>query len=148
MANIAMDESDIKINILFWGRLFTNDPKYIYIKFPCGCCPRDYHWSMKSNRAVTVIYSVSECCLSGDECKTWTELSAGTLANGADPDQTPQDAMSPMRVCTVCFNYSKLRVKWIRSPRSGPFSQPKLRDYRLTSAFSALFLFCFSLIPR
>ena len=36
----------------------------------------------------------------------------GTLANSADSDQTPQ------RVCTVCLNYRKLRVKWngLKSP--------------------------------
>ena len=57
---------------------------------------------MKSNGSldeiqVTVIYSrailvavMSECCVKRVICKTWT----GTLANSADPDQTPQNAAS------------------------------------------------------
>ena len=34
-----------------------------------------------------------------------------------------------IRVCTVCLNYRKIRVKWnILSPQSGPFSQPTQRQ--------------------
>ena len=54
---------------------------------------------------VTVTYSwtilvavTSECCVKRVICKIWTRLSAGTLANSADPDQTPQDAASDQRL--------------------------------------------------
>ena len=65
----------------------------------------------------------------------WTGTSE-TLANSADPDQTPQNAASDQDL-HVCANYRKLRVKW-NSPRSRPFSQPTVRDNRPISAFSAL----------
>ena len=29
---------------------------------------------------------MQECCIKRVICKTWTKLSAGTLANSADPD--------------------------------------------------------------
>ena len=38
--------------------------------------------------------------------KTWT----GTLANSANPDQTPRKRRL-IRVCTVCLNYRKFRIK-------------------------------------
>ena len=48
---------------------------------------------------VTLIYSrailvpvSSECCVMRIICKTWTGYSAGTSANSADPNQTPQYA--------------------------------------------------------
>ena len=59
---------------------------------------------MKSNHAAekiqkVVIYShailvtvTSECYVKRVICKTWTGLSAGTLANCADPDLTQQNA--------------------------------------------------------
>ena len=61
----------------------------------------DHTPPMKSNRALdeiqgTVIYSRiilvavrSECCVKRVTSKTWTGLSAWTLANSADPDETP-----------------------------------------------------------
>ena len=42
-----------------------------------------------------------------------------TLANCADPDQTPQNARRLIRVCTICLNYRKLRVEG--SNRKSPF---------------------------
>ena len=44
------------------------------------------------------------------------------------------------RICTVCLNDRKLRVKWNspKSPLSGPFSQPLLWDKWPTSAVSTL----------
>ena len=55
---------------------------------------------MYDNR-VTIIYNraifvavTSECRVKRVICKAWTELSAGTLANSADSDQTPQNAAS------------------------------------------------------
>ena len=57
---------------------------------------------------------MSRCCVRSLICKTWTGLSAWTLANGVDPDQTPQNGASvlrrPFRVCTIYFNYRKLKV--------------------------------------
>ena len=48
-----------------------------------------------------------------------------------------------IRVCTVCLNYKKLRIKWnSRNPRSGTFSKPTLRENRHTSALSALISSC------
>ena len=46
-----------------------------------------------------------------------------------------------IRVCTVCLNYRKLRVKWsnLHCPCSGPFSQPTLRDNQPTSVVSVWF---------
>ena len=45
------------------------------------------------NRAILVVV-MSECRVKRFVCKTWTRLTAGTLANSADPDQTPQNAAS------------------------------------------------------
>ena len=49
---------------------------------------------------ITVIYSrailvavMSECCVNRVICKIWTGT-FGTLANSADPDQTPQNVAS------------------------------------------------------
>ena len=58
------------------------------------------------SRAILVAVT-SECCAKRVICKTWTGLSAGTLANNADSDQTPR----LISVCSVCLNYWKLRVK-------------------------------------
>ena len=44
-----------------------------------------------SNLLLPILVTVtSECSVKGFICKTWT----GTLANSADPDQTPQYATS------------------------------------------------------
>ena len=76
----------------------------------------------------------SECSSKRVICKTWT----GTLANGADLDQT----LRPIRGYTVCLNYRKLRLnKTVVSPRSGPFSQSTLRDNQPNSAVSTLIAF-------
>ena len=44
-----------------------------------------------------------------------------------------------IRICTICSNFRKLRVKWnsLMSP-FGPFSQPTLRGNQPTSSVSAL----------
>ena len=48
------------------------------------------------SRAILVFFffATSECCVKRVICKIWTELSAGVLANSADPDQTPQTVAS------------------------------------------------------
>ena len=85
---------------------------------------------------VTGIYShsirvpvTSECHVQRVIFKTWT----GTLANSADPDQMPQNAASDHGL------HCLLTLQEV-NPRSGPFSQPTLRDNRPTSAVSALIL--------
>ena len=54
---------------------------------------------MKSNRAfvrnlgngfTVALFSIKKCSIEKVICKTWT----GTLANSADPDQTPQNVAS------------------------------------------------------
>ena len=52
------------------------------------------------SRAILVAVT-SECCAKRVICKTWTGLSAGTLANNADSDQTPQNAASDQ--CLHCL---------------------------------------------
>ena len=73
---------------------------------------------MKSNRAfvrnpgnvfysrATLVTVTSECRVKRVICKTWS----WTLANNIDLDQTAQKRV--IRVCTICLNYRKLRVKW------------------------------------
>ena len=89
---------------------------------------------------VTVIYSrailvavTSECRVKRVICKTWIE----TLANSADPDQTPCSAASDLGLHCLL----KLQEVKILSPRPDLCSQPALRDNRPTSAFSALILY-------
>ena len=75
---------------------------------------------------VTVICSrtslvgvMSESCIKRVICKTWTGLSAGALANSADPDQMPQNEASDQDHGLHCLhNYSNLRVEWnsLKSP--------------------------------
>ena len=80
----------------------------------------------------------SECCIKKIICKIYTGLSAGTLANRADPDQTPQNAASdPNLRCLLNLQESKGKMKQ-SCPRSGPVSQPTVRDNLPTSAVSAL----------
>ena len=52
------------------------------------------------------------CCLRTElYSKTWTGLSAGTFANSAEHIRHRRTRRL-IRVCTVCFNYGKLMVKW------------------------------------
>ena len=72
------------------------------IHIPKGCCQGDYHLPMKSNQAFVqnlgngiyrraiLVAVTSECRVKRVIWKTWTR----TLANSADPDQTPQNAAS------------------------------------------------------
>ena len=57
---------------------------------------------------ITVIYCrailvavTSECCVERVICKTWIGLSAGTLANSADPVKMPRNATSDQ--CLYCL---------------------------------------------
>ena len=58
---------------------------------------------------VFFVVMTSECCVKRVICKTWTRLSAVTLGNNADPDQTPHNAESDQGLL-VCLNYRKLSV--------------------------------------
>ena len=80
---------------------------------------------------VTVIYSrailvvvTSECRVKRVICKTWT----GTLANSADPDQTPQNAAYD-QVLHCCLELQEIKGSMkVLNPCSGPFFQPTLRQ--------------------
>ena len=117
--------------------LFTIDPKYrntenflkvvvhVIIIDKCNQTARMYEIQ------VTVIYSranlvvvISECRVKRVICKTWT----GTLANSADPDQTPQNAAYDQVLhCFLELQEIKGSIK-VLNPCSGPFSQPTLRQ--------------------
>ena len=57
---------------------------------------------------------MSECWVKRVICKTWTGLSAGTMANSADPDQMPQNAASDQGLHAL-LKFKE--VKW-NSPKS------------------------------
>ena len=97
------------------------------------------NWPMKSECAILVAV-MSECRVKSGMRKTWT----GTLANSADPDRHLK-TRHLIRVCTVCLNYGKLRVKWnsLKTPIKS-FAQLSLRDNQPTSAVSA-FIFLYSM---
>ena len=69
------------------------------------------------SRAILVAVT-SECYLKGVSCKTWTSLSAGTLANSADSDRTPLNVASDQD-CMVCLITGSLGLnETVLSPRS------------------------------
>ena len=72
-------------------------------------------------------------------CKTWTV----TLANTADPDQTPQNAVSDQGLHCL-FKLQEDKCNWNR-PRSWPFFQPTFRDKRPTGVVNALIITSFAL---
>ena len=78
----------------FWVDWLQSSQSIHTPKFPYCCCPRDYHWPMKSNHAFVwnpgkgyffaiLVAVMSECSVKRVISKTWT----GTLANTAAPDQ-------------------------------------------------------------
>ena len=48
--------------------------------------------------AAMLVDVTSECCVQRVFCKTWTGLSAGTLANSAGSDQMLQNAASDQEI--------------------------------------------------
>ena len=71
-------------------------------------CYRTAHCRNIYSRSILVSVT-SECSAKRVSYKTCT----GTLANSADPNQTPRNAECGVwSVRTICLNYWKLRVKW------------------------------------
>ena len=83
------------------------------------------------NHAILVAVT-SKCRVKKVVYNTWTE----TLANSADPDQTPKTRhlIGPVQFAYITINETVL------SPRYGPFSQLTLRYNLPTSAVSALIM--------
>ena len=100
----------------FWVDCLQSSHSVQTSKFLWRSCPRVYHWprARLDETQVTVIYSraivvseTSECGVMRVIGKIWT----GTLANTADPDQTPQNAASDQGLHCL-LNKRKLKVKW------------------------------------
>ena len=87
-----------------------------------------------------ILFTVtSECWVKRVICKTWTCLSAITLANSVDLDQTPQNAASDQSLhCLIKLQEVK---GWIISSCSGPF--PSLHSATIDPAVLSALLYTY-----
>ena len=132
---------------LFSGLLFTIDPKYTYTKISLRLLstwlslnkeikPRVCTKSRWRLFIAALFLSLwPQCRVKRVICKTWT----GTLAT-VQTQIRRRRTRRLIRVCTVCLNYRKLRVKWnnLKSPFMTIFSVFTQRQFRPISAVSAL----------
>ena len=109
----TVDTNVLESNFLGWW--FTVEPKYKYTKISLRLLSTIIidQWNQtthKMNWPNVHDMKPTTCCLLTELCsKTWTGCSAGTLAK----TQIRHSRMQCLiRVCTVCLNYRKLKVKW------------------------------------
>ena len=121
-----------------FGWLVTIDPKYTKIpyKLVVHVIIIDQWIQVTVIDSIVILVAVtSECCVKGLSVKPGLSLVLEHWKT-VQTQTRRHRTWSLIRVCTVCLNYRKLRVKW---NRSGPFSRQSTR-----SVLSVLWLFLHS----
>ena len=117
-------------------------------KISWGSCPRNYHWSMKSNRAlneiqVTFIHSRADLVALTSECGV--KSLDWDIGKQCIPDQTPQNAASDQGLhCFLKLQDVKDKMKQFKIPVQDHF--PNLSKIIDLPVLSVLWFFYFVLI--